>query len=803
MALDTRDKRASALLAGLRGGLLPAADGAVDQADRQQLSTTYRGLLAQYLGDDDERASMIGLGLPFGFPLPSPAGSLSQRERQQVSNCYRGVLAQSTDVTDRRASMIGSGLPFGFPLPRPRGVAEAPSQPDRQQLIFCYRGILAQALAATQRRASMLGLGLPLGFPLPSPTGLAEAPNQFDRQQLANSYAGILGATTAGGITDAILVGNEVVELAADGTEVGTVVPIGGHPPLSFALSEDAGGAFAIDADTAVITVADGSLLDFDTSPADKLITVEISDGSPPFTKSFTIVVLDAAGPTDITMGNQSVSEHADDGTLVGTASAVGGIPPYSYGFTFSGNPSNLFAIDSSTGAVTIAHGSPLDFGVSPSPQITIEVADSEGKVLTKTFTITVAAAGQVIQAAGGTPDDVEEAYALVTEDGATIVLPEGTFEWTRGITIPSSGFSVHIRGADWQPASGNYLTAQTDAQALTALEDFQPLTKITTTGSGADVTLFTIDIPNVTISRVWGVGRKTKSDIFVRINDQTDAVVYWNRMEWFDECVQLWNAPGRTLVTHNVGNGFEVEEGQVVPAFSLAFNSNALGTYESIDAGALVGTFNMPYLQYNFMRLVAHPCDWTRGACVAVRYNNMQSTSGGTLSGYFRLHGYYVFGDGGGDDPPQQSGRLAEIYGNVYWKQDDGAGTGRHCDWAGGAGVFHNNTMLPGSGGNNMLLIRYEATARQGSSPDNPTCGELNAANYPYPQQPAGPPHDYGVWFWNNDEKGTPLTLATLAFDETCAGKIMEVGRDIFDEQPPGYAPAGTHPLMPPELTA
>lgn len=47
MAIDTRDKRASALGIVLSVALtLPAADGALDQGDRQQVAFNYRGILA-------------------------------------------------------------------------------------------------------------------------------------------------------------------------------------------------------------------------------------------------------------------------------------------------------------------------------------------------------------------------------------------------------------------------------------------------------------------------------------------------------------------------------------------------------------------------------------------------------------------------------------------------------------------------------------------------------------------------------------------------------------------------------------
>jgi hypothetical protein len=47
MAVDTRQKRASAIGLGLAALLvLPAPDGTIDQADRQQAASAYAGILA-------------------------------------------------------------------------------------------------------------------------------------------------------------------------------------------------------------------------------------------------------------------------------------------------------------------------------------------------------------------------------------------------------------------------------------------------------------------------------------------------------------------------------------------------------------------------------------------------------------------------------------------------------------------------------------------------------------------------------------------------------------------------------------
>jgi VCBS repeat-containing protein len=72
---------------------------------------------------------------------------------------------------------------------------------------------------------------------------------------------------------------NEVIEGAADGTVIGIASAFDpdGDDAFTFALTDDAGGRFAIDANTGVISVADGSLLDYDETD-EHSIEVTVTD---------------------------------------------------------------------------------------------------------------------------------------------------------------------------------------------------------------------------------------------------------------------------------------------------------------------------------------------------------------------------------------------------------------------------------------------------------------------------------------------------------------------------------------------
>jgi VCBS repeat-containing protein len=108
-----------------------------------------------------------------------------------------------------------------------------------------------------------------------------EAPNDSDAN---NSYVVVVQASDGSLVdsqtitvnvsnvneapTGATLAGNAVAENSANGTVVGTVT---GQDPdagasLSYSLANNAGGRFAINASTGQITVANGSLLDYESA---------------------------------------------------------------------------------------------------------------------------------------------------------------------------------------------------------------------------------------------------------------------------------------------------------------------------------------------------------------------------------------------------------------------------------------------------------------------------------------------------------------------------------------------------------
>ena len=183
--------------------------------------------------------------------------------------------------------------------------------------------------------------------------------------------------------TDGNAATNTVSEGAANGDLVGitaTSSDVNGGT-VTFSLSDDAGGRFAIDASTGVVTVANGSLLDYETATSHN-ITVQATDASGAFTaQTFTIAVTDVAPsqPTDGNNAANTVSEGAANGDLVGITATSSDVNGGTVTFSLSDDAGGRFAIDASTGVVTVANGSLLDYETATSHNITVQAADASG----------------------------------------------------------------------------------------------------------------------------------------------------------------------------------------------------------------------------------------------------------------------------------------------------------------------------------------------------------------------------------------------------------------------------------------
>ncbi|MCR9284223.1 MAG: cadherin repeat domain-containing protein, partial [Rhodobacteraceae bacterium] len=232
------------------------------------------------------------------------------------------------------------------------------------------------------------------------------------------------GNTGVGPVEDVDSTDNFVTENAAGGTVVG-VVAFANDPDatdtVTYSITD---GRFEIDPDTGVITVADGAVIDRETTPyIDIEVTATSTDGSTS-TGTFRITVGDEnefdIGPvTDVDGADNFVQENSAGGTVVGVT-AFAEDPDATDTVTYSITDSR-FDIDPDTGVITVADGAVIDRETTPYIDIEVTATSTDGSTSTGTFRITV---GDENEFGIGPVTDVDGTDNFVQENsvGGTVV---------------------------------------------------------------------------------------------------------------------------------------------------------------------------------------------------------------------------------------------------------------------------------------------------------------------------------------------------------------------------------------------
>ena len=209
-----------------------------------------------------------------------------------------------------------------------------------------------------------------------------------------------------------------VAENSANGASVGTVVAndVDAGDSKSFSITAgNASGAFAI-SPSGVITVANGSLLNFEGTSSYSL-TVSVTDGgSLSASNTVTVNLSNVNEAPTLAPQTFSVAENSANGTAVGTVVAgdVDAGDSKSFAIT-AGNSSGAFAINASTGAITVANGSLLNFEGTPSYSLTVSATDGGSLSASTTVTINLTNVNEAPAITSGNAFSIAENTAAVT----------------------------------------------------------------------------------------------------------------------------------------------------------------------------------------------------------------------------------------------------------------------------------------------------------------------------------------------------------------------------------------------------
>jgi hypothetical protein len=275
----------------------------------------------------------------------------------------------------------------------------------------------------------------------------------------------------------AALSGNTVFENAANGTVVGTVTgyDLDSDVRLHYALTDSAGGRFAINGSTGAISVANGFLLDYEVRQSWQVTVRTLDDASYSKDTSFTIAVADVPeAPVGAVLSGGSVAENAANGTAVGTVTATDPDPHAVLSWSLLDNAGGRFAINGASGAITVANGAALDYEAATSHQITVRVADQAGHVFDRAFTIAVgnineAPTGAILSdnhvaenAANGTPVGT---VSGIDPDAATVFHYSLTDDAGGRFAIDGSSGAITVANGmalDYEAATSHQITVRT-----------------------------------------------------------------------------------------------------------------------------------------------------------------------------------------------------------------------------------------------------------------------------------------------------------------------------------------------------
>ena len=213
-----------------------------------------------------------------------------------------------------------------------------------------------------------------------------------------------------------------VAENAPAGTLVGTVTTTDAEGgAFTYALTDSAGGRFAIDATTGRLTTTQP--FDFEATTGAN-VTVRVTDaGGLTYSEALPIAVTNVNEvPTALTLSNASVAENAAAGTLAGTLAGTDPDAGTTLRYSLTDNGGGRFTVDAVTGAVTTTQ--PLDYETLRSVAITGRVSDGS-LTLDRAFTVAVV--------------NVNEAPTGLALTGATVAenAPAGTLVGTAAATDP------------------------------------------------------------------------------------------------------------------------------------------------------------------------------------------------------------------------------------------------------------------------------------------------------------------------------------------------------------------------------
>jgi parallel beta-helix repeat protein len=291
--------------------------------------------------------------------------------------------------------------------------------------------------------------------------------------------------------------GFQVNKNTTNGTIVGTVIasdPNVGQVLTYSIVSGNTNSAFSINSSTGVLSVANSTEISTQTLSSYSLVVRVQDNGTGLLSSQATITIsltTTVNQPPVINNQSFSVAQNQANGTSVGTVIATD--PDVTQTKTFlivSGNTNGAFAINSSTGVLTVANSTALNFSVTPSFALIVRVQDNGTGLLSSQATITI----NVVTVTTGCSATGNISYQVWNNIGTSVTVssltsninypnnPSSTTLITsmEGTTNLADGYGARIAGYICAPSTGSYTfwIASDDYGELWLSTDAQPANK-------------------------------------------------------------------------------------------------------------------------------------------------------------------------------------------------------------------------------------------------------------------------------------------------------------------------------------
>ena len=396
-----------------------------------------------------------------------------------------------------------------------------------------------------------------------------------------------------GVISDIDLLPDAVDENAVVGTTVGVLAYATDDDAttsaITYSLDDDAGGRFAIDAVTGVVTVA--GALDREVAALHSIIVRATSADGSFSTQTFNIGVndvdeFDTGAISDIDAAANSVAENAAVGALVGiTASASDAdATTNTITYTLDNDAGGRFGIDGTTGVVTVA--GVLDREAAPSHGIVVRATSADGSFSTQGFTIAVADVNEFgvgpITDANAAADSVAENAAPGTLVGITAVASDADAT-TNAITY---SLDVDAGGRFAIDANTGVVTVAGALDAEAAVSHNIVVRAASADGSFSTQTL-TVSVADVNEAPV------INNQVFGGPENSANATVFGS-IAFADQ--DVGDTATYTITAGNLGGAFSIDAlGQLRVANSAALDFETTPSFSLTvqvqDAGGLTDT--------------------------------------------------------------------------------------------------------------------------------------------------------------------------------------------------------------------